>query len=189
MAFLGAVVYFFISPRQFNIVVIEAKLFALLILTVFIPIVFLFMLNKLKLLEDLDFKNTKAKRLYLIGIVLLLISVNNFIIDPVTPELYYYYTGLVLALSCSFFCALFKLNISLHSLHLSALLGFVLGISLLYSLQIQWLIALIVFAIGWSVTERIATKKHNTQEVLLAIAFGVVPQIVFFGTALIRYKM
>ncbi len=188
MAFLGAVLYFLITPRQFYTPIVEAKLFALLILTVFIPLLFLFMLSRINLLEHFEFKNLKARRLYIIGLLTVFVSVNNFIIDPVIPELYYFYSGLIFALGASFLGVLFNFKACLHCLHLSALLGFTIGLSLLYNLQTQALIALFIFGIGWSCTERLQTKKHSKNELLTAFLFGFVPQIIFFGNVIIRYK-
>ncbi|HET7361131.1 MAG TPA: hypothetical protein VFI78_04280, partial [Salinimicrobium sp.] len=62
MPFAGAVFYFFVSPRFFPPQVTQAKLIAIAIMSLFIPIVFYFMLKTLGKATSIFLEDKKERR-------------------------------------------------------------------------------------------------------------------------------
>ena len=131
MPFLGTLFYFAVSPRYFPLPLIQAKLLAVAITTVFIPIVFYFLLKNLGKAESALLNDVKERRWPLFFYILLLglnlyqiLNIYNY------PALYYFFVGILCSILTSFFLAWFKLKISLHMVGLSGIFMFVLSLSI-----------------------------------------------------------
>lgn len=179
MPFLGSLFYFFITPRFFPMPLIKAKLLAIAITTLFIPIVFYFLLKNLGKAESWFLKDVKERRWPLFFFVLLM-GLNLYqILDAFNyPALYYFFVGILFSALTSFFLALAKVKISLHMVGLSGLFMFVLAISIYYRLNLIYSIAFLIAALGLTATSRLHYKAHTWLEVILGVFTGLLPQII-----------
>src|SRR5690625_3011127 len=118
-------------------------------------------MKRFKLIKSVEHINLKAIRLLLLCVALLIITINNFILGRQFPELYSFFVALLLSFAIIFLLSFANFLPSLHSTTMSALLGFVVGLGLLYKLNVVWLIAVLVFALGWVSTARLMDKKHT----------------------------
>lgn len=187
--FLGATLYFMITPRYFPKNIVEAKLLAIAVATIFVPLSFTYLVKKMGLNKTDRLKKTADRRVFLLFYAIILVTINNFVLHENLPELYYFFTGLLLAVALAFVFTFLSYRVSLHMLILSAVLGFLLGLSALYSINILSLIAGVIFALGWTGTALLGRKKHQLREVITGIVFGLIPQILFFTAIIVRYKI
>lgn len=72
---------------------------------------------------------------------------------------------------------------------LAAVLGFVLGISWLYKLQILGLIIVLIFGIGWAASARIQKSNYSWSTLSLGFLAGILPQLLFLLVALMHYRI
>lgn len=185
---LASLFYFWVTPRAFPISIIEAKILAIAILSLFIPLIFIFLLKNVKLIKTSQLKTPKERRLVLLFFALMILTLNNFILNTKFPELYYFFFGILLSAMISFCLTFIKYKISLHSIGVSALLGFVVSLSALYSLNTINLIAFLILALGWIASSRLIEKRNSIVEIILGFLVGGMPQILFFIAILIHYK-
>lgn|SRR5699024_2131932 len=185
----GTLIYFLASPRFIPSSIVEAKLFAILILTVFIPLLFLFLLKNVKIITSIKVITAKERRLPLLGAALLLLTITNFIVENNLAELYYFFTALLLSVILTLTLSLFRYKISLHMLGIAALLGFVMGLSWLYKINLLLLISGLVFAVGWTASSRIQAQQPSHVSLVLGLLIGFLPQVLFFVAALIHYSI
>src|SRR5699024_5333834 len=113
----------------------------------------------------------------------------QFVIHNDLPELLYFYTGYLITICLYLFLSLFKINLSLHTGAISALMGLIAGVSLLYKVNLVYLIGVGCFIAGWIGTTRLAAKAHNLSEVSWGFILGIAPQIYFLNLALQHYSM
>lgn len=189
MPVFASLFYFFSIPQLFPESIIKAKLLAIAVLSIFVPLVFIFFMKRFKLIKTLENINLKAIRLLLLCVALLIITINNFILGREFPELYSFFVALLLSFGIIFLLSFANFLPSLHSTTMSALLGFVVGMGLLYKLNVVWLIAVLVFALGWVSTARLIDRKHTLFEVSFGFFIGILPQALIFLSALVYYKM
>lgn len=179
MPFLGSLLYFLITPRFFPLPLIKAKLLAIAITTLFIPIVFYFLLKNLGKADSMFLSDVRERRLPLL-FYNLLIGLNLYqILDVYNyPALYYFFVGILFSSITAFLLAIFRIKISLHMLGLSGLLMFLLSLSIFYRINLVYSLAFLVAAVGLTATSRLALKAHTWAEVILGFIIGFIPQLI-----------
>lgn len=186
---MGTALYFKIIPRFFPDSIIKAKLFAVFILTMLLPLVFIYLLINLKITKTIHLDNKKARRLFILCVAIVLTLLNNLIINHEMVELFYFFTGILLTAGITFFTGFSKFTLSLHVSWMAGLLGFMIGLSLLYSINLLWLLALLLFCIGWVASNRVLEEEHSISETGWSFIAGVLPQLILFGIGFLHYKM
>ncbi len=181
MPLLGVGIYFSTTPKFVPESFMYAKLFALSILTIVVPILFYFLLESVNLVSDKELVHVKERRIPLliqVGITLLIMKI--IINGYEFPELYMFFFGILLAASLAFLLSLFKFKVSLHMIGVGGVLLFIAGLSMVYQTNFLLIIGLLVLALGFTAASRIQAKAHTMTELLAGFFVGGVPQIVIF---------
>ncbi len=179
MPFLGSLLYFFITPRFFPTPLIKAKLLAIAITTLFIPIVFYFLLKNLGKAESMFLSNVKERRWPLLFFSLLM-GLNLYqILDVYNyPALYYFFVGILFSAITGLILAFVNVKASLHMVGLSGILMFLVALSIFYRLNLVYSISFVIAATGLTATSRLLLKAHTPIELFLGILVGLLPQII-----------
>lgn len=179
MPFIGSLFYFFVTPRFFPLPLIKAKLMAIAITTLFIPIVFYFLLKNLGKAESW-FLNDVRERRWPLFFFMLLLGLNLYqILDVFNyPALFYFFLGILFSVFLSYLFSLFLVKISLHMVGLSGLFMFVLALSIYFRLDLVYTIAFLIAALGLTATSRLHFKAHTPLDVVLGLITGLVPQMI-----------
>lgn len=186
---IASLFYFLITPRYIPENFVKAKLLGIAILSIAIPAIFLSTLLKINFAKSIELHEAKAKRLFLLCLCILMITINNFVIQGNLPELLFFFTGYLISMSLCLLLSLFKFQASLHTLSLSALVAFMISISLLYRINLVYWIALGIFLIGWAASSRLGSDAHRLREIFIGLLIGIAPQIYFLSVALQHYRM
>src|SRR5690606_36694336 len=115
MPFMGSLFYFVITPRYFPFPLIKAKLLAIAITTLFIPIVFYFLLKNLGKATNMFMSDVRERRWPLFFFCLLMGLNLYHILDVYNYQsLYYFIVGVLFSAFTGYVLALVKVKISLH---------------------------------------------------------------------------
>lgn len=177
---VASLFYFLYNPHPFPHPIIEAKMLAIIILTIFIPLVILFLSKKTYLLTSNHIKSLTQYRFYLIFSAVAFLSINFLILNRLYQELSYFFTAALFSSGVLYFMSFLNHRISLHTTAMSALLGFILGMSLTYTINILGLISLFIFLLGWVGSSRLYFETNTQKEILWGTIVGLFPQILFF---------
>ena len=179
MPLAGSIFYFIVTPRFFPLPLIEAKLLAITITTLFIPIVFFYLLKNLGKAQNF-FLNDVKERIWPLFFYILLIGLNLYqILDIYNyPALYFYFVGIMLSVMTAFFMAWFKVKVSLHMIGMGGIFTFILALSIFYKINLIYTLAFLITALGWTASSRLAYKAHTNFELILGTFIGVLPQII-----------
>ncbi len=181
MPLLGALIYFDITPKFVPKPFMYAKLMAIVILTIFVPIMFYYLLRNLGMVDSIALPDVKQRRIPLFFQVVFTIIIVELIVNGYEfPELYFFFIGILITATVSFVLALAKYKMSLHMAGLSGLLFFVIGMSIHYTSNLLLLVAILFFALGAAATSRISEKAHSGYELLVGMALGLLPQVALF---------
>lgn len=179
MPLAGSVFYFLITPRFFPLPLIKAKLLAIAITTLFIPIVFYFLLKNLGKAKSMFLSDVKERRwplfffIWVLGLNLYqILDFYNF------PALYYFFVGIFFSTLTSFFLSLVNQKISLHMVGLSGLFMFIIALSIFYRINLVYTISFLIVALGLTATSRLQLKAHNWLELSLGFLTGFLPQLI-----------
>jgi len=178
MPFIGTLLYFAITPRYFPEEIVRAKIMAIAIMTLFIPIVFYFLLKTLGQARSYFLEDVQERRWPLLFYAAINLVVIEFVIDVFDyPELYYYFLGIFFSAIFGLVLVLFRIKISLHMLGLGGLLMFLIALSINYNLNLIYTISFFLAVIGLTATSRLHFKAHSMTELILGFLIGVLPQL------------
>jgi membrane-associated HD superfamily phosphohydrolase len=190
MPFGGAIAYFIITPRFLPESIVQAKLLAIAILTIFIPMVFYFLLKNLGLAENMKLAKVKERRLPLLFFCLIVLTVLNFIlVGQEFSILFNYYSGILYTTILALLLVIFKYKVSLHMMGIAGITTFIMSVSIIYSTNLTYIIAILVFSIGWTAASRIQEKAHTFGELTTGLFIGAVPQFLLLMVQLQFYKI
>lgn len=178
MPFTGSLAYFLLTPRFFPAGIIQAKLLAIAILTLFIPIVFHFLLRNLNKANSIFLTEVNERKWPLFFFILLILMVLRQILDAYNyPSLFYYFTGILISTVIAYLLTFFKVKISLHMLGLAGLTAFIIGLSIHYMVNLTYTILFLILSLGLTASSRLHFKAHNGVELILGFLAGLLPQI------------
>lgn len=172
--------YFYHVNFMFTYESMIAKLLAVILLTVFIPIFFLILLKPLKIIDSFHLRTIKQRRLPLLFFTTISAVLINYIFDPIHYKIPFYFFSAVFfsGLICVILSFL-NYKISLHATAISNFACFIISFSLYYQINKLWVISLIVLAVGWVFSSRLSMKAHKLHELITGLVLGVVSQLIF----------
>ncbi len=175
---LVVIIYFYVFPDYFLHQLIYAKILATAILTIFIPIVFLFILRSLKLITSFKLPHPQERKLPLLFFLFLDLVLINYIFNIYDyKHLFFFFWALLLSGIICFLGLLFNFKISLHSLGISSLCFFLVYLSYNFQLNLSLTIMLLILAIGVVSSARLYVKAHSLAEVITGIVLAISTQL------------
>lgn len=174
----GSSFYFLLAPRFFPVELIKAKLLAISILTVFIPIVFYFLLKNLGKVQSIFLENVTERKWPLAFFAILITMVLNQILDYYNyAALYYYFVGILFSTLLVFLLVFNHIKASLHTMAMSGLIVFLLGLSLNFKINLTYTISFLILGLGLSASSRMYYRAHTYTELFIGLVCGVAPQV------------
>ncbi len=190
MPFAGSLFYFLFTPRFFPQEIIKAKLLAISIITIFIPVVFYFLLKNLGKAESIFLSNVKERKWPLFFFILLNLMVLNQVLNLYNyPGLYYYFTGILISTIIIYLFTWLRMKLSLHMAGIGGLLMFIVGFCLYFHLYFIYTISFLIVASGLSASSRLYYKAHTKWELFLGFMAGLAPQLAMFSFWFTEYRM
>ena len=182
MPLLGAVLYFIFTPRYVDPELLRAKIFAIIIITVLIPLVFYFLLKNLRIISSIHLADVRERKVPLMIQCLLLLLIVKLVFDPYdNPELYYFFVGILFSAMSALMLVFFKYKVSLHQMGIAGVTMFLIALSVHFQVNLLVWIVLHFMAMGWVASSRMHTGSHTVQELILGFFVGVIPQIVLLN--------
>lgn len=177
----GVLIYFAICPRFTSSSILISNALGLLITTVITPIVTLFFLKNINIIDSIrlqTLKDRKIPMLLQIGFYILtiktLINIYNF------PELYYFFAGVLFTTMFALVLVLSKFNTSLHMAGIALITTFTITLSIHFSINQIILIASLLVLNGLLATACMIHFHTATKELLVGLLIGSVPQLILF---------
>lgn len=182
MPFIGVILYFVITPRFIDQEIMQARLLAVLIITFLIPIITFFLLKNLRIVSSIHLDAVTERKLPLMIQCLLLLLVIKMVFDPYdSPELYYFFVGVLFSTITALFLVFLKFKVSLHQMGIAGVTMFLIALGVHFKVNILLAIGLFFIANGWVATSRLHTKSHNYPELVFGFVIGVIPQIIMLN--------
>ena len=182
MPLLGTVIYYLITPKYVEPAIWQSKLMAIVIVTILIPIVSYFLFKNLRLVNSIKLEEVWERKLPLMLQSLLILAVIKYLFDPyITPELYYFFVGVLFSTLTALLMVFFKSKVSLHQMGISGLTFFVIALSVHFQVNMLLWIALFLFANGWVASSRMHSWSHTPIELIMGFIIGIIPQVIMLN--------
>lgn len=182
MPMLGVIFYFFKTPRFYPIQTVYTKLFALIILTVILPILIYSLLKTLGKVSSIYLASSKERILPLaVNSIMLFLIINRVLPKDQVAELHYFFVGILFTnLSC-FMLALLHYKASIHMAAVSGLFMFFIAISIHFSINANTVLAILSLVTGAVGTSRLYLKAHKPNELVVGLFIGFMPQLIMLN--------
>ena len=182
MPFWGAVIYYSITPRFIEPDLIRTKLFEIAIITFLIPIITFFLLKNLTVINSINLTNVDERKFPLMVQILLLFLILKMVYSPYdSPEMYYFFVGILFSSLAALVLVFFKFKISLHQMGIAGVTMFIIGLSIHFKINLLLGIGIFFFCNGWIASSRLDTKSHIYPELIAGLFLGIIPQIIMLN--------
>jgi hypothetical protein len=179
---MGTVLYYAVTPKYIDPQFVRVEVFAIVILTILIPIVVFFLLKNLKVVETIYLRDVKERKFPLMIQCILLLLILKTVFDPYDdPELYYFFVGILFSAFSALVMVFFKLKVSLHQMGVGGLLVFLVGLSAHFKINLLLTISFFLFVNGWVASSRLNNEAHTYPELLTGLFLGALPQLILFN--------
>lgn len=161
---------------------IKAKLFALALFTIVLPILLYYLLKTTKRVNSIHLESTKERivPLLLNAIIVLLITQRIIPINEIV-ELYFFFIGILLSTLACLILAILKFKASIHMIASGGVLMFFIALSIHFSINIIGTIALFFIIIGAIATSRLHMNAHSNIELIIGFFIGLIPQLILLN--------
>lgn len=177
MPLTGTLFYLFGSENYFAIEQKYLIIVQVSILMIFIPMCIYYLLKTLGKVDSIMLSDVRQRRIPLaIQAVLIAILIGKSLTADVIPELHYFFLGGMISALVALGLSLVKIKASLHSMAISALTFFVIGLSLHHQANAIYLIALLLFLNGCVAASRLEMYAHTVRELIFGFVGGIMPQ-------------
>ncbi len=182
MPLIGAILYYRFTPRFIEPTIIQAKLFAIVIITILIPLIIFFLLKNLRVIESVYLKKvTERKFPLMIQTLLLLIIIKMVYSAYESPEMYFFFIGVLFSTIAALILILFKFKASLHQMGIAGVTMFLIALSAHFKLNFLFGIGFFFFSNGWVASSRLHTNSHSYPELIIGFVLGIVPQLIMLN--------
>lgn len=182
MPLLGAILYFSVTPRYVEPEMLRAKLLAIAIITIFIPIVVFFLLKNIRVVETIYLKDVKERKFPLMIQCILFLLIIKMVFDPYDDrEMYYFFVALLFSAFSALVMVFFRLKVSLHQMGVAGILMFLVGLSAHFKINLLVTISFFLFVNGWVASSRLNSDSHTYPELGVGFLLGALPQLILFN--------
>jgi hypothetical protein len=182
MPFLGVILYFSITPRFIDPKIMQARLLAVGIITFLIPIFTFFMLKNLGVVTSINLEKVQERKLPLMIQCVLVLLIIKMVFDPYdSPELYYFFVGILFSTIASLALVFFKFKASIHQLGVAGITMFLIALGVHFKINLLLIIGFFLFANGWVASSRLHTNSHTTPELIIGLMIGLIPQLIMLN--------
>ncbi|RDK88273.1 hypothetical protein [Marinirhabdus gelatinilytica] len=178
MPLLGTLLYFVVTPRYVETELLQSRLVAVAIITICIPIVVFFLLRNLGTIKSIHLENVHERRVPLAIQCGLLVLIIKLVFDPMdSPEMYFFFMGILFSAMSALILAFLKFRISLHQMGIAGVTMFLIIVSVHFKINMLIWICIFFIGNGWVASSRLHTNSHTYPELIGGFFIGFMPQL------------
>lgn len=156
-------------------------IFQVVIITVLIPVAFFFLLRSLGKIDTIMAENPNQRKLPLaVQTVLLYLLIRQSMTAQRVPELHFFFLAALLSTVLALVFVFCKIKVSLHLMGMSAMLLFLIGLSLHNQTNSLSGISVVLVLTGLVASSRLVMNAHTHRELALGFLCGLLPQILLW---------
>ena len=175
---VGSVFYLFVVPRYISTRYKILVLAVIFIGTYLLPILLLFLLKTLKIIQSYHLSSIEERKFPLLALCFLGILIGRMLFKiTVVSDLAIFVIAGSFALILVYGFLWLRTKVSIHTLGIGGLIGFIMKLSMLYHLNFLVVIAFLFVLFGIIANARLKLRAHTLTEVLLGVIIGIGTQL------------
>jgi len=182
MPLIGVGLYFKLIPKFIEPEIIIIKIYAIIIITILIPLISFFLLKNSGLVKSINLKEVKERKYPLmIQIILIFIIITRVFTKYRHPELYYFFIAVAVSSLVALILVIVNFKVSLHQMGIAGVTMFLIALSIRFTENYLFEISLFFLINGWVASSRLETKSHSISELIIGFIVGVFPQFIMLN--------
>ena len=182
MPLVGVGLYFKLTPKFIEPEIIIIKTYAIIIITILIPLISFFLLKNSGLVKSINLKEVEERKYPLmIQIILIFIIITRVFTKYHHPELYYFFIAVVVSSLVALILVIVNFKVSLHQMGIAGVTMFLIALSIHFTENYLFEISLFFLINGWVASSRLETKSHSISELIIGLIVGVFPQFIILN--------
>ena len=182
MPLIGVGLYFKLTPKFIEPEIIIIKTYAIIIITILIPLISFFLLKNSGLVKSINLKEVKERKYPLmIQIILIFIIITRVFTKYHHPELYYFFIAVAVSSLVALILVIVNFKVSLHQMGIAGVTMFLIALSIHFTENYLFEISLFFLINGWVASSRLETKSHSISELIIGLIVGVFPQFIILN--------
>lgn len=182
MPLIGVGLYFKLTPKFIEPEIIIIKTYAIIIITILIPLISFFLLKNSGLVKSINLKEVEERKYPLmIQIILIFIIITRVFTKYHHPELYYFFIAVAVSSLVALILVIVNFKVSLHQMGIAGVTMFLIALSIHFTENYLFEISLFFLINGWVASSRLETKSHSISELIIGFIVGVFPQFIMLN--------
>ena len=182
MPLIGVGLYFKLTPKFIEPEIIIIKTYAIIIITILIPLISFFLLKNSGLVKSINLKEVQERKYPLmIQIILIFIIITRVFTKYHHPELYYFFIAVAVSSLAALILVIINFKVSLHQMGIAGVTMFLIALSIHFTENYLFEISLFFLINGWVASSRLETKSHSISELFIGFILGVFPQFIILN--------
>ena len=182
MPLVGVGLYFKLTPKFIEPEIIIIKTYAIIIITILIPLISFFLLKNSGLVKSINLKEVQERKYPLmIQIILIFIIITRVFTKYHHPELYYFFIAVAVSSLVALILVIVNFKVSLHQMGIAGVTMFLIALSIHFTENYLFEISLFFLINGWVASSRLETKSHSISELIIGFIVGVFPQFIMLN--------
>jgi len=182
MPLIGVGLYFKLTPKFIEPEIIIIKTYAIIIITILIPLISFFLLKNSGLVKSINLKEVEERKYPLmIQIILIFIIITRVFTKYHHPELYYFFIAVAVSSLVALILVIVNFKVSLHQMGIAGVTMFLIALSIRFTENYLLEISLFFLINGWVASSRLETKSHSISELIIGLIVGVFPQFIILN--------
>ena len=182
MPLISVGLYFKLTPKFIEPEIIIIKTYAIIIITILIPLISFFLLKNSGLVKSINLKEVKERKYPLmIQIILIFIIITRVFTKYHHPELYYFFIAVAVSSLAALILVIVNFKVSLHQMGIAGVTMFLIALSIHFTENYLFEISLFFLINGWVASSRLETKSHSISELIIGFILGVFPQFIILN--------
>ena len=178
---IGTILFFLFIP-EFIFKPQEHLIIAVIFIGTYIfPILLLWLLKRFEMIKSYHMVNIEERKFPLLLFISISFIIGHWLYkSTIVDILALFFFGYGLSLICISIFLYLKIKISLHTLGVSGLIGFLIYFSYFYKINIITILATLFVLLGVVGSARLKLRAHQLNEVLLGGFLGIASQFVVY---------
>jgi hypothetical protein len=178
---IGTILFFLFIP-EFIFKPQEHLIIAVIFIGTYIfPILLLWLLKRFEMIKSYHMMNIEERKFPLLLFISISFIIGHWLYkSTIVDILALFFFGYGLSLICISIFLYLKIKISLHTLGVSGLIGFLIYFSYFYKINIITILATLFVLLGVVGSARLKLRAHQLNEVLLGGFLGIASQFVVY---------
>ena len=182
MPLISVGLYFKLTPKFIEPEIIIIKTYAIIIITILIPLISFFLLKNSGLVKSINLKEVQERKYPLmIQIILIFIIITRVFTKYHHPELYYFFIAVAVSSLVALILVIVNFKVSLHQMGIAGVTMFLIALSIHFTENYLFEISLFFLINGWVASSRLETKSHSISELIIGFIVGVFPQFIMLN--------